>query len=100
MLPKEHTLTLSLTVKLIENGGGVFGYTGREHDDLIVLAHLENEFFSVRPNHHKYRLQLPIDINGLLDIGIPDFFEARVHQSLVKIEDQRFLSPILINLWF
>jgi len=105
MLSEEHSLALSLGIEFVENGLSVFLNACCKHDDLEALAHCRYEFFSKRPDVDIDCVQVAIQINWLLDIGMPDLLEAGVDQGFIKVKDQDLLACVLLDLrlektWF
>ena len=98
MLSEEHSLALPLGIEFVENGLSVFLNACGKHDDLEALAHCHYELFSKRPDVDVDCMQVAIQVNWLLDIGIPDLLEAGVDQGFVKVKDQDLLACILLGL--
>ena len=76
MLSEEHGRTVPVEVNFVEYGLCILLDRCREHDYLVVLTHLVDELFGIRPDIDINGLQVSIQVDGLLNVCIPKLFET------------------------
>jgi hypothetical protein len=82
-------------VEFVEQRVGVFTETGRVHDDLVVLGHLDEELLRPRPSTHEYVEDSVVDVHWNNVVGVGRWCEGRVHQRLVQVEHQALLAGVV-----
>lgn len=76
MLSEQSLRGYILLVENIHQRDSILGETGRENDDLKVLANLVDEFAAVRPDIYENVVDAAFDIDRELDISLVCFVEA------------------------
>lgn len=95
VLSEQHALAQPLGVESAEYRLGILLDAGREHDDLVVLAHLSDELLSVWPDVDIDHLLAPLHCDQLLDVRVLCLFELGVHQGFVEVQDEGLLAGVL-----